>query len=184
MTAFTEQGGEPEGETAVTAIFAGEALRLLRRIREVLGPLRGRHIAILGAEHGASLGQRSPSSGLGVAVLLTREGASVAMYDSLLPASTILAAVPAAVVAGALLDAARGADAILIAADSLEFRNMDLAGVRRVVALPLLIDVVGAIDPRRASLSGFTYVLGMRPVSQPATDEADRRSPPTRAIRR
>lgn len=142
----------------VTGIARGERLRLVRALRVALGGLDGRQVAVLGAAFEVAPDESSVSPGLEVASLLMREGASVAIYDPVVPPSRILQHVPDAVVAGAFLDAARNADAVVVAIDWIEFRKMDLAALRRVVSRPVLADAAHCIDARQAERAGFTCV--------------------------
>lgn len=155
----------------VTGILHGERLRTVRTLGEALGGLDGRQIAVLGAMFVFSpgmpdAGDASSSPGLQIASLLVDGGASVAIYDPVLPPSRILQCVPEAAVTGALMDAAHGADAIVIASDWLEFRNMDLKALRRTVASAFLVDVCRAIQPERAERSGFVYLAPGYPASE------------------
>jgi UDPglucose 6-dehydrogenase len=158
-------------ERPLAAIGLGEQIRLVRKVREALGPLNGRQIAILDApSQGGDDGKTAPSAGAGAAVLLCGEGATVMIYDPFRAPSLILAEAPEAVVAGALLDAVRGADAVVIAGACQEYRDIDLAAIRPVVALPLLVDGAGCIDPVIARASGFSLHATGRSAAQPTAD--------------
>ena len=58
----------------------------------------------------------------------------------------------------AALDALRGADALVIAADWPEFRSVDLAAVRAALARGLVVDGRNLLDPAAARAAGLDYV--------------------------
>jgi UDPglucose 6-dehydrogenase len=53
--------------------------------------------------------------------------------------------------------AARGCHLVLVLTAWEEFRQLDLARLRKEVALPLIVDGVNALDPAAARMAGFTY---------------------------
>jgi hypothetical protein len=55
-------------------------------------------------------------------------------------------------------EAVAGADAVVIMTEWNEFRNLDLAALRSLVASPLLIDARNILEPGRARTAGFRYL--------------------------
>jgi UDPglucose 6-dehydrogenase len=71
--------------------------------------------------------------------------------------------------AGDALDAATGADVLVIATEWNEFRSLDLDRLRGVMRTPVIVDLRNVLDPERARAAGFTYVGTGRGVSAPQT---------------
>jgi UDPglucose 6-dehydrogenase len=56
------------------------------------------------------------------------------------------------------LDAARGADGLVILTDWDEFASADPALLRAALGRPVVVDVAGVLDPGRARAAGLTHV--------------------------
>jgi UDPglucose 6-dehydrogenase len=90
---------------------------------------------------------------------LVAEGATVTAYDpkgaekarewKLIPDSVKLAATP--------LEAAAGAEALVLATEWKEFANVDLAAVKAAMHTPLVFDGRNLFDPATMKQLGFIY---------------------------
>jgi UDPglucose 6-dehydrogenase len=56
------------------------------------------------------------------------------------------------------LEAARGADGLVILTDWDEFAAIDLALLRSTLGRPVVVDAAGVLDPARARAAGLTHV--------------------------
>jgi len=102
---------------------------------------------------------------------LLREGAEVVGYD---PQAAALAEaeVPGLRTAGSALEAATGAHCVVLATEWAEFRTLDLAELRAVMAHPVLVDGRNLFDPEALREAGFWYYpTGRPPVLQSAEPE-------------
>jgi UDPglucose 6-dehydrogenase len=61
------------------------------------------------------------------------------------------------------LDAARGADALLVLTDWAEFRDVDLAKLRETMTRPFILDGRNLLDPEKVRAAGFEYLSMGRP---------------------
>jgi UDPglucose 6-dehydrogenase len=156
-------GTHPQLLRSVMEINAGQRHRTLAKVRDALGGLDRRRIAILGAAFKADTDDTRNSPALELASLLALEGAIVVVHDPVVPADRITAAVPDAEVAGTLDDAVRGADAIIVATDWPQFATADLARIARLVSQRLLIDARNSMDGYAARRAGFEYHCIGRP---------------------
>lgn len=156
-------GTHPQLLRSVMDINAGQRHRTLAKVRDALGGLERRRVAILGAAFKAETDDTRNSPALELASLLVHEGAAVVVHDPVVPAERIRAAVPDAEVAASIEDAALGADAIVVATDWPQFARADLGRLARLVGQRLLVDARNCIDARAARSAGFEYHCIGRP---------------------
>ncbi len=156
-------GTHPQLLRSVMEINGGQRMRTVQKVREALGGLDGRRVAILGAAFKANTDDIRNSPALELAGLLQLEGASVAIFDPVVAPARIAAVAPNATVAHSALEAARGADAVIIATDWPEFREIDLARLATLVAQRLIVDGRNFLDPESVRAAGFEYRCLGRP---------------------
>jgi UDPglucose 6-dehydrogenase len=130
---------------------------MVARIKEAVGYLLYRRIVtVFGRAFKAGTNDVRNSLALRLIADLEREGAIVRSYDPLadLPAGSAHA--------GEALDdpyeAAAGADALVIATDWPEFRELDYARLRARMAQPCIVDGRNLLDARAMRELGFRYV--------------------------
>jgi UDPglucose 6-dehydrogenase len=66
-------------------------------------------------------------------------------------------------------EALQGADCVVIMTEWNEFRGLDLARLRQLMARPVIIDARNVLDPAQTRAAGFTYVgtgRGVVPVDE------------------
>jgi UDPglucose 6-dehydrogenase len=135
-----------------------------------MGGVAGRSIALLGLAFKAGTDDIRYSPAVGLARWLLEHGAQVHGYD---PAAMARAsrALPALIVHHTALDALAGADAAVIATEWPEFKDLDWAHVRGVMATPLVIDGRRLLDPEGMRDLGFHYERVGSPPSEAAVRE-------------
>ncbi|MEZ4482220.1 MAG: UDP binding domain-containing protein [Dehalococcoidia bacterium] len=159
-------GTHPQLLRSVMDINAGQRLRTVQKVREALGGLDRRRIAILGASFKADTDDTRNSPALELASLLHLEGASVVVYDPVVLAERITEAVPEAAVARSVMSAVQDADAVIVATEWQEFADIDLGALGDVVAQRLIIDARNLLDPVAVRSAGFEYHCLGRPASE------------------
>lgn len=137
-----------------------QPLRFLEKVREAIGGLEGKHLAVLGLSYKGGTDDVRESPALRLVRLMLAEGASVAAYD---PAAMSRAR---AVVSadGRLLryaaseaDAAAGADALLVLTDWPQFAALDLRALGEKMRHPRLIDGRNLYEPDAVVRQGVSY---------------------------
>jgi len=130
--------------------------RFADRIAALLGGLEGRTVALLGLAFKAGTDDVRDSPALGVARQLLAGGAVVRGHD---PAAGRNArqALPGLSITATPVEAALGADAIVIATEWPEYVNLDWAAMRAAAAHPLLIDGRRLLDPDAMAALGYQY---------------------------
>jgi UDPglucose 6-dehydrogenase len=129
---------------------------MLQRIKEVLGPLEGKQIAVLGLAFKPNTDDMREAVSLEVIKLLLENGARVRAYD---PAAMEQAGrlLPAVKLAGNAYEAVTGAQCLVILTEWNEFKEMDLMRVKSIMKTPVIVDGRNILDPAKIKALGFTY---------------------------
>ena len=129
--------------------------RFHRELASELSGIEGVRIGLLGLAFKSGTADCRDSPATALAELFLADGWSVAAYDPAVRASPL---VPAGVrVVDSLLDAAQGADALVIATEWPDFATADFGALRAVMRGDLLFDGRCIIDPDTALAAGLRY---------------------------
>ncbi len=131
--------------------------RMIGKIRDSVGDLRGRTVAVLGLSFKPNTDDIRESPALRIVAGLLEAGAGVRVYD---PAALERARseVPAAVCCADEYEAASGADALVIATEWNQFRNLDLRRIVLCLRQPNLVDLRNIYPPEDVQASGLRYI--------------------------
>lgn len=151
-----ERGLPMHVTAAATEANLAQQRLFAERVDAIVGGVAGRSIALLGLAFKAGTDDIRYSPAVGLARWLLEHGAEVHGYD---PAAMARAsgALPALIVHDTALEALSGADAAVVATEWPEFRDMDWADARGVMARPLVIDGRRLLDPTAMRELGFRY---------------------------
>lgn len=131
----------------------------LRSAKMILGALKGRGlhtVAILGLAFKPDTNDMRAAPSLDIIRILRRRGVRVRVFDPVVREDT--AGAPRGVVFAAdAYDAVRGADALAVVTEWNEFRRLDLARVRRLMRLRIIVDLRNVYDPQAVRRLGFDY---------------------------
>jgi UDPglucose 6-dehydrogenase len=140
----------------VMEINRDQRLLIVDRLKECLGTLRGQVIGLLGLAFKPNTDDLREAASLDVARLLIEKGATVRAYDpAAMPKARLL--VPEMQFRKDAYGVARGADAVAVITEWNEFRQLDLARLRRSMRRPVLVDGRNLYDPRQMQELGFVY---------------------------
>ena len=143
----------------------------VRKVRQALWTLPGKTLGILGLAFKSGTDDIREAVSLKIMQALLDEGSFLRLYDPqampntqrVFPASMErIAYCPTA------LEAARGAQALLLLTEWEEFRQIDLLRVREVMEVPILVDGRNLFDPEAIRKAGFEYVCMGREGAGPA----------------
>ncbi len=131
---------------------------VLHKLREGLGVLEGRTIAIWGLSFKPNTDDIRESTAILICQALLNEDCLLRLYDPVAcaQARAVLDAERVCFCRGPL-EAAEGADAVILATEWNEFRNLDLAGVKRAMRGNVLVDSRNAYDIEMVKSLGFRY---------------------------
>jgi UDPglucose 6-dehydrogenase len=141
---------------AVIEVNALQKRRVVGKLKEKLGGLRGATVALLGLTFKPNTDDLREAASIVLAGRLIHEGVTVRAYDPVIDAGDH-PLFPGVAISEDPLDALRGADAAVLVTEWPEFARLDLAAAAATMARPLLIDGRNFIDPAAATEAGFEY---------------------------
>ncbi len=147
---------------AVVEVNDEQIPRMVDKIAQTVGALPGKMLAVLGLAFKPNTSDTRESPAIRIIEALLKAGASVRAYD---PAAMDEArhALPGIEYAEDAYDAARGCDALVIATEWNQFRNLDWDRMRTALRTPAVIDLRNVYDPRHMRDLGFRYASVGRP---------------------
>ena len=157
--AISEQLGIPFNLLKeVQRINARQLDRFLDAIREALWVLKDKKLAVWGLAFKPNTDDVRSSVAMNLVERLVAEGADVTAYDpKAMDKARELPVTGKIKLADSALEAAAGAEALIIATEWRDFASVDLAQLREVMRTPLIFDGRNLIDPVAAADFGFQY---------------------------
>ncbi len=152
-------GSHPQLLNTVLEINLEQRRRLVTRVRQLLGSLRGARVAVFGLTFKPGTDDTRDSPAFDIIRHLEYEEARVVACDPLAIQST-QALFPGIEYEADPYAAAAGCDAVILATEWPEFKSLDLELLRRAMRTPILADGRNAWNPGEARRLGFVY-LGM-----------------------
>jgi UDPglucose 6-dehydrogenase len=140
--------------SAVIEVNDLQKRRVVTKLQQRLGNLRGKRVALLGLAFKPNTDDMREAPSLVLAARLRAEGAEVRAWDPLVTGHPELDGVA---VAPSLLDAVRGADAAVIVTEWPELRELATAEVHDAMRTPLIVDGRNLLDADAARAAGFAY---------------------------
>jgi UDPglucose 6-dehydrogenase len=161
----------------VAAINDDRPRHFVRRIRERLGSLQGRVIAVWGLAFKPNTDDMRNAVSLKVIRLLLEEGATVRAYDPVAMEKARPLLNEEVILCETAYDAASDADALAIVTEWNEFRQVNFERLRELLQRPLIFDGRNIYDPQLMQRLGFEYHSIGRPSPSPhvAPEEAEQR---------
>ena len=142
--------------TAVIEVNELQKRRVVSKLKKHLGSLVGKKVALLGLAFKPHTDDMREASSVVLASRLQGEGAIVRAYDPVAEerAGEMLTGVA---MCDTALDAAEGADAVVIVTEWPEFADVDLAALKSRMANPVIVDGRNMLDPQDVRDAGFVY---------------------------
>ncbi|MFC7376193.1 MULTISPECIES: UDP-glucose dehydrogenase family protein [unclassified Brachybacterium] len=161
----------------VDAVNQRRRVRVVELAREMLGPLRGRRITVLGAAFKPDSDDVRDSPALEVASRLMSAGAHVTVTDPEALANAARRFEGMTTVADTT-EALRGAELVLLLTEWREYRELDPVATAQLVAAPRIVDGRGVLSPRDWREAGWEF----RALGRPDAPAADTASAPELAL--
>ena len=143
-------------------INKGRIINFVEKIRKALWVIKGKQIGVLGLAFKANTDDIRFSPAVDLVKQLLSEGARVHVYDPE-AMGRAKSALPEVQYSKTPYEAAEDSEALLIATEWDEFRNLDWNQVRDVMARPLILDGRNLLSPREIRQLGFEYHCFGRP---------------------
>ena len=134
----------------------GRVERLMKKIKNISGNLRGLHIGILGLAAKQKTDDIRCSKAIELALALKKAGAVIKAYDPLALENARFVLGRKITYAPDLYSAAAGNDCLIITIEALEFAKMDLKRIRQSLKKPVIFDIRNALDAKKAVRFGLT----------------------------
>lgn len=159
-------GCHPQLLRAVMEINRDQRRIVIQKLRDTLGTLDGKTVGVLGLSFKPNTDDMREAPAVEVIHLLQAERARVKAYDPV--------AMPIAVkmlsgvdFCSSPYELARDCDAVVVATEWNEFKQLDMARIKALMCCPVIVDGRNIYDPREMTSLGFTYHGIGRPVPVP-----------------
>jgi UDPglucose 6-dehydrogenase len=142
---------------AAAAVNQQQRERMVAKIKEAAGGLKGTVIGLLGLSFKPNTNDLREAPALAIAQELMRQGATVRAYDpvALEEATQILSGISPCKDSDAV---ATGADALVLMTEWNEFRNLDFAKLKTLMRKPILLDLRNVYESSRVTGFGFRHI--------------------------
>lgn len=149
-------GAHPQLLTAVMDINDAQVTLLLEKLHDVVGPLRGLTIGVLGLAFKPNTDDMREAPSLRMVAALRKKGAAIRAYD---PVAMERAArlAPDVEMQHDAYAVAHGADALIIATEWNEFRQLDFRRLKKLMKRPVIVDGRNIYEPDELKELGFVY---------------------------
>jgi len=129
----------------------------MEKVRRALWVIKDKQIAVLGLAFKPNTDDIRFAPAIDLIAQLSAEGARIRAYDpeAMEKAREVL---PNVEFSGTACDAAKGAEALVIATEWQEFRALDWKRIREEMARPLVLDARNLLSPAEMRALGFEYV--------------------------
>ena len=129
---------------------------MVEKIKHHIGDLKGKTIGILGLAFKQNTDDVRKSPAIDIIQLLLKEGAIIKCFDPLAMDNT-KKILPHLTYCQDEYETAKASDALVIATEWNQFRNLDLSKIKKILKSPILLDLRNLYDPAALKSLGFTY---------------------------
>jgi len=129
---------------------------MVEKIKRLAGGLNGKQIGILGLAFKQNTDDIRESSSIDIIKILLKEGAKVKCFDPLAMDNT-KKILPDLTYCQDEYETAKSSDALVIATEWNQFRNLDLLKIKKILKSPILIDLRNLYEPAQVKALGLTY---------------------------
>ena len=129
---------------------------MVEKIKHHLGDLKGKTIAILGLAFKQNTDDIRKSPAIDIIKLLLKEGAHIRCFDPLAMENS-RKILPNLTYCQDEYETVQDSDALVIATEWNQFRNLDLSKIKKLLKSPILLDLRNLYDPEKVKALGFVY---------------------------
>lgn len=129
---------------------------MVKKIRDAMGPLKGKTFAILGLSFKPNTDDIRDAPSLFIIRSLLREKARIKAYDPV-SMNEVEKILPEVKYCKDSYDAIKGADALVIVTEWNQFRNLELDKLKTLLKEPYFFDLRNIYDPQKLREKGFKY---------------------------
>lgn len=159
LRTFEEFGIKNRTVRAAVEVNQEQAAEVAEKLVRQFGSLRGRRICLLGLSYKPNTNDVRESPAVRLCELFLKGGARVRAFDPVaMDSAKAVLRSPRLHFAKDAYDSARDADAVVLATEWNEFRNLDLRRLKTVMSGNVLLDARNIYDPSAATYMGFCYL--------------------------
>lgn len=152
--------------SSVIKVNSSQQLVLLEKLRDRLGDLKGKQIALWGLAFKPNTDDMREAPSIVISQKLVEEGAHVIAYDPIAIDNAKHVIRKEVTYANSFTDAIMGADAVLILTEWNEVKQYDLAKIHQLMKAPIIIDGRNCYDLDEARKENVEYYsIGRPPVT-------------------
>ena len=129
---------------------------MVEKIKHHVGNLKGETIAILGLAFKQNTDDIRKSPAIDIIKLLLKEGSHIRCFDPLAMDNT-KKILPELTYCRDEYETAKASDALVIATEWNQFRNLDLSKIKKLLKSPILLDLRNLYEPATLKSLGFIY---------------------------
>jgi UDPglucose 6-dehydrogenase len=141
---------------AVVKVNKRQRELMVEKIKHLLGDLKDKTIGILGLAFKQNTDDIRKSPSIDIIQLLLKEGAYIKCFDPLAMENT-KKILPNLTYCQDEYDTAQESDALVIATEWNQFRNLDLLKIKKILKSPILLDLRNLYEPEKVKELGFIY---------------------------
>ena len=160
LSAFARAARVETGIVDATIAANERQMKLMvEKITRAVGAPRGKRVGVLGLAFKPNTDDLREAPALTIIAGLKRRGIRVRAFDPVaMPGARRVAQLRGVELAADAYEAARGAHALAIVTEWNEFRNLDLAKLKRLMRKPVLCDLRNIYDPDEVEAAGMRHV--------------------------
>lgn len=141
---------------AILDINDTQPLRFVSRLRDAVGALDGKKVAVLGLAFKPNTDDMRDAKSVDIIGALLAEGATVQAYDPI-ATENCRKIFPQITYCENAYEAMEGASALLLVTEWNEFRFLNFDKIKEIMVRPLIFDGRNLYDPQRMKRMGFEY---------------------------
>jgi UDPglucose 6-dehydrogenase len=159
LSRIAQDAGAPSRlvETVVSVNDARKAGMAMRVIQSCGGSVRGKTVAMLGLTFKPETDDMRDSPSISIAARLVGEGATLRVFDPEGMGQARAVMPPETVYCDSALDAAQGADALVVVTEWNEFRALTPAQLKAAMVGRIVVDLRNVYEPSAMEVAGMTY---------------------------
>ncbi len=147
---------------AVIIVNENQKEKMAKKIKNTIGVLKGKTICLLGLSFKPNTNDIRESPALFIINRLLKDGAKIRVYDPAAMPDT-MEIFPKLTYCKDSYDAVKGADAVIIATEWNQFRNLDIGRIKTLARGNYFFDLRNIYEPAKVRKAGFIYYSVGRP---------------------
>jgi UDPglucose 6-dehydrogenase len=152
----TSYGYEFKTLQAVISVNKRQRELMVEKIKHLLGDLKDKTIGVLGLAFKQNTDDIRKSPSIDIIQLLLKEGAHIRCFDPLAMENS-RKVLPTLTYCQDEYETAEHCDALVIATEWNQFRNLDLTKIKKLLKSPILLDLRNLYEPAKVKEFGFIY---------------------------